>query len=122
LIIAPTVPSGSLDSGFGASDFFLNNGGCTYVWNHEYAELATENVSPDYPISGRPGSHVKSPSTAVLVFEIPYHSVQYMPHNKGMNVTRADGSVGRVLGNPKDVISGGQDDWWSYNSMLGWDQ
>ncbi len=45
-----------------------------------------------------------------------------MPHNKGMNVANADGSVTRALGSTKDVISGGQDDWWSYNSMIGWDQ
>jgi prepilin-type N-terminal cleavage/methylation domain-containing protein/prepilin-type processing-associated H-X9-DG protein len=122
LRVAPQVPPGTLDSTFAAGDFFLNNGGCTYVWNHEYAEFGTENPSTQYPISGRSGSRIRSPSTAVLVFEIPYHSLLYMPHNKGMNVAYADGSAGRVVGNAKDVVSGGQDDWWSYNSMIGWDQ
>jgi len=119
---ASQVPAGTLDSMFGAADFFFNNGGCTYVWNHMYADPTGTETAGGSPISGRPGAEVKSPSTAVLVFEIPYHSLLYMPHNKGMNVAHADGSVSRVLGSANDVIPGGQDDWWSYNSMLGWDQ
>jgi prepilin-type N-terminal cleavage/methylation domain-containing protein len=119
---ASQVPAGTLDSMFGADDFFFNNGGCTYVWNHMYADPTGTETAGGKPISGRPGAEVRSPSSAVLIFEIPYHSLLYMSHNKGMNVARADASVSRVVGNPDDVIPGGQDDWWSYNSMLGWDQ
>jgi prepilin-type processing-associated H-X9-DG protein len=46
---------------------------------------------------------------------MPYHSALYMPHNKGMNVLHADGSVGRIVGNPTDT------DWFDTHSWEGWD-
>jgi prepilin-type processing-associated H-X9-DG protein len=47
----------------------------------------------------------------------------YMPHNSSMNVAHADGSAGRVAPQRNDVITGGTEyDWWTYNSMIGWDQ
>ena len=113
LKIAPTVPASSPDAMFAAKDFFYNNEGVTYVWNHLYWDPVTDNYGKY--ISNRPGNNVKSPSTAILIWEIPYHDTRYMPHNKGMNVLHADSSVIRIKGNPSES------DWWKYHSKEGWD-
>lgn len=115
LQIAPTVPaSDTSDVQFAASDFFYNNYGVTYVWNHLYWDPSTDNYGTVF-ISGRAGSRVQSPSDAVLIWEIPYHVSHYMPHQFGMNVLHVDGSACRIKGNPSES------DWWKSNSKYGWD-
>jgi prepilin-type N-terminal cleavage/methylation domain-containing protein len=113
----PAADSG--DSGFNDS-FFYDNDGVTYVFDviynmygHPDAGDYAHNVKD--PITNRKMADVYSPSTAVVVFEIPYHSVLFMPHNRGMNVLHADSSAVRIKGDPK---SG---DWWCANSYVGWD-
>jgi prepilin-type N-terminal cleavage/methylation domain-containing protein len=108
-----SVPPTSGDYGFD-KDFYYDNDGVSYVWNHRYWDPTASNYGP--PISGRPGTLAVNTSQAVLVWEIPYHESQYMPHQNGMNVVRADNSAGRVKGNPKEY------DWWVYHSKEGWDR
>jgi prepilin-type N-terminal cleavage/methylation domain-containing protein len=114
LQIAPAVPSGTADFAFAAGNFFYNNRGVTYVWNHMYWNPKTSQYGLP-PISNRPGSSVRQPSKAVLIFEIPYHYSKYMPHNQGMNVVHPDGSVNYFKGDPKET------DWWVDHSSDGWD-
>lgn len=115
LQIAPTVPSSDpADYDYTADDFFYNNEGVTYVWNHMYWDPTLNYYGP-VPISNRPGGRIVSPSDAILVFESPYHDYIYMPHNKAMNVLHADSSVVFFKGSPS------QPDWWVANSKYGWD-
>jgi prepilin-type N-terminal cleavage/methylation domain-containing protein/prepilin-type processing-associated H-X9-DG protein len=109
------VPPNGLDYYFDAN-FYHDNDGVSYVWMHMYSD--PKNYGTDVtqrPISNRSTSDVLSPSTAVLVWEIPYHDARYMPHNRGMNVVHADGSALRILGNLKET------DWFFSHSYVGWD-
>ena len=114
LQIAPSVPPGSPDAIFAASDYFYRNDGVTYVWNHLYWDPVTKNYGTSF-ISGRAGNKVRSPSDAILIWEIPYHDYRYMPHQFGMNVLHADSSVVHIKG------SSSESDWWLYHSKEGWD-
>jgi prepilin-type N-terminal cleavage/methylation domain-containing protein len=107
------VVKGSNDDSFGA-DFFFNNDGVSYVWNHRYYNPQTSATALKR-ISGRPTSDVRNPSKAVLVWEIPYHRSPNMPHRGAMNTLRADSSVQIFKGNPKET------DWWLNHSFEGWD-
>jgi prepilin-type N-terminal cleavage/methylation domain-containing protein len=109
------VPANSLDYAFDAN-FYRDNDGVSYVWMHMFSDpknYGTDVVS--HPISNRSTSDVFNPSTAVLVWEIPYHDARYMPHRVGMNVIHADGSANRILGNVKET------DWFFSHSYVGWD-
>ncbi|MGD0538262.1 MAG: type II secretion system protein [Verrucomicrobiota bacterium] len=107
------VPAGNPDAVFDAN-FFYENDGVSYVWNHIYY-LLTKNDYAAKPVSGRLETDLVNPSRAVLIWEIPYHGPTYMPHNQGMNVVHADNSAGRIKGNPKE------NDWWVYHSAEGWE-
>jgi prepilin-type N-terminal cleavage/methylation domain-containing protein len=104
---------GSGDDYFDA-DFFFDNDGVSYVWSHIYYDPAKSAYGVK-PISGRPASDVRNPSKAVLIWEIPYHRAQNMPHENGMNVVMADNSAQHFKGNPKET------DWWLNHSFEGWD-
>jgi prepilin-type N-terminal cleavage/methylation domain-containing protein len=104
---------GSNDDAFGR-DFFFDNDGVSYVWSHMFYDPKTKDYGKK-PISGRKATDVKSPSKAVIIWEIPYHRAQNMPHEMGMNVVMADNSAKRVKGNPKET------DWWLNHSFEGWD-
>jgi prepilin-type N-terminal cleavage/methylation domain-containing protein len=109
------VPPNGLDYVFDAN-FYNANDGVSYVWMHMFSD--PKNYGTDisaHPISNRPTSDVYDPSSAVLVWEIPYHDARYMPHNQGMNVVHADGSGNRILGVLKDT------DWFFSHSYVGWD-
>jgi prepilin-type processing-associated H-X9-DG protein len=67
------------------------------------------------PISGRSDSDVVNPAKAVLIWEIPYHRAQNLPHQSAMNVVMADNHAERIRGNPKET------DWWLNHSFEGWD-
>ena len=112
-IKAKIVVKGSNDDIFGA-DFFYDNDGVSYVWSHKYSDPKTGAIGKK-PISGRPDTDVRNPSKAVLVWEIPYHRAQNMPHRVGMNVIMADNHAERFKGNPKET------DWWLNHSFEGWD-
>ena len=110
---AKIVVKGSNDDAF-SSDFFYDNDGVTYVWSHKYFDPKTSGYGPK-PISGRADSDVRSPSRAVLIWEIPYHRSPNMPHQNAMNVVMADSHAEKIRGNPKET------DWWANHSFEGWD-
>jgi prepilin-type N-terminal cleavage/methylation domain-containing protein len=110
---ARIVVKGSNDDNFGR-DFFFDNDGVSYVWSHIYYD-PWKQAYGEKPISGRKASDVKNPTKAVLIWEIPYHRAQNMPHENGMNVVMADNSARRLPGNPKET------DWWLNHSFEGWD-
>ena len=103
----------SNDDNFGR-DFFFDNDGVSYVWNHIYYD-PHKAAYGEKPISGRKATDVRSPTRAVLIWEIPYHRAQNMAHQGGMNVVKADNSAVRMKGVPKET------DWWLNHSFEGWD-
>ena len=112
-IKAKIVVKGSNDDAFGA-DFFFANDGVSYVWGHKYHDPKTATFGRKH-ISGRADSDVVNPSKAVLIWEIPYHRAQNMPHGGAMNIVTADNHAERFRGNPKET------DWWLNHSFEGWD-
>ena len=110
---AKIVVRGSWDDVVG-TDFFFDNDGVSYVWSHMYYDPKTLALGRK-PISGRSTTDVLNPTKAVLIWEIPYHRAQNMPHQGGMNVVMADNSARRFKGNPKET------DWWPNHSYEGWD-
>jgi prepilin-type N-terminal cleavage/methylation domain-containing protein len=109
------VPASSPDYFWDAS-FYSSNDGVSYVWMHMFSDpKAYGNDVPSHPISNRPTVDVYDPSSAVLVWEIPYHEAKYMPHRQAMNVVHADGSAGIIRGNLKET------DWFFSHSYVGWD-
>jgi prepilin-type N-terminal cleavage/methylation domain-containing protein len=110
---AKIVIKGSPDDDFG-KDFFYDNDGVSYVWSHMYYDPHAKDYGKK-PISGRKATEVTNPTKAVLIWEIPYHRAQNMPHENGMNVVMADNSAMRLKGNPKE------NDWWLNHSFEGWD-
>jgi prepilin-type processing-associated H-X9-DG protein len=112
-IKARIVVKGSNDDIFGAN-FFFSNDGVSYVWSHKYYDPKTGALGKK-PISGRPDTDIRNPSRAVLVWEIPYHRAQNMPHQGTMNVVMADNHVEKFKGIPQET------DWWLNHSFEGWD-
>jgi prepilin-type N-terminal cleavage/methylation domain-containing protein len=99
---------------------YATNDGVTYIWMSVYYNIDVPNGhegTTDYwdPISGRKGAKITSPSTAVDLWELPYHRMSYMPHSFGQNVCHPDGSVTRCKGYPA------MQDWYWENSQYGWD-
>jgi prepilin-type N-terminal cleavage/methylation domain-containing protein len=104
----------------GFKDMLRDNDFVTYVWNHIYLKKRTRDSDPDQyelsrPVSGRKTSDVANPSTAVLLWEMPYWTPQDSPHHFGLNLVFADTHAGFERRNPKET------DWWSYHSRRGWD-
>jgi prepilin-type N-terminal cleavage/methylation domain-containing protein/prepilin-type processing-associated H-X9-DG protein len=101
------------DSGY--QQMLKENDYVTYVWNHIYLkkDLATYEVTR--PVSGRKTVNVANPATAVVVWEMPYHTQWGNPHNKGMNVVFADNHAALEKRNMKET------DWWTYHSRRGWE-
>lgn len=89
---ARIVLRGSYDDVF-SRDFFYDNDGVSYVWSHIYYDPYRRAYALDKPISGRRASDVRNPSKLVLIWEIPYHRAQNMPHQNSMNVVKADNSA-----------------------------
>jgi prepilin-type processing-associated H-X9-DG protein len=113
------MPPGENGSYF-TSDFFFDNDGVTYVWNHIYLKKRAKPSDPwqyetSRPVSGRRETQVVDPTKAVLLWEMPYWNYRHMPHNRGMNLVFADGHAERIRGNPKE------EDWWAYHSRDGWE-
>jgi len=107
----PSTEPGAATTG----DWFYDNDGVTYVWNHIYLDKAGSDYEVSKPVSGRRAVNVANPSKATLIWEIPYWNYRYMPHNLGMNIVCADGHAERVKGSPKES------DWWKYHSRDGWE-
>jgi len=105
---------------YGDDDFYAYNDGVSYVWmvvyfNRDINDGWTGNDDFGHPGSGRKSTQIASPSTAVDLWEMPYHDWLYQPHFKGQNVCHPDGSVTRFKGYPLMT------DWYFENSEYGWD-
>jgi len=118
--ISEVIPASDTGDGAFDNDFYYANDGVSYAfmvtysyYDPSYPGGAGQDIT--HPITNRRNTDVYISSMAVLVWEIPYHLALAMPHSKGMNVAYADGSVGRVVGNPKDT------DWYYAHSYAGWD-
>ena len=104
----------------GYQTMLKDNDNVTYVWNHIYLKKRQSDSDPcDYetsnPVSGRKSTLVVNPSSAVLVWEMPYWTPSAAPHNFRLNLVFADTHAAGEKRNPKEV------DWWSYHSRRGWD-
>jgi prepilin-type N-terminal cleavage/methylation domain-containing protein len=104
----------------GLQAMFRDNDYVTYVWNHIYLKKRSRESDPDQyetsrPVSGRKTSDVVNPTSAVLLWEMPYWTPQDSPHHFGLNLVFADTHAGFEKRNPKET------DWWSYHSRRGWD-
>ncbi len=105
-------------------EFYYNNDGVTYPFMVTYSYYVPDPNSSGgnnliHPITNRRTTDVYISSMAVLVWEIPYHSALYMPHNRGMNVLHADGSAVYTKGIFIRGVS--EPDWYYANSYMGWD-
>jgi prepilin-type N-terminal cleavage/methylation domain-containing protein len=112
-------PSDAADVEFDLGDYGINDG-VTYVWMSVYFNINVDDGYEDttdywHPISGRKTTHIASPSTAVDLWELPYHNLNYQPHAFGQNVCHPDGSITRFKGYPA------MQDWYWENSQYGWD-
>lgn len=117
----PSDPSDEVFDG----EFYGANDGVTYCWMTVYYNkgdlpaIAGDGMAgnDDYyhPVSGRKDIEISAPSIAVEVWEIPYHTMKFMPHSMGQNVCHPDSSVNRFKGYPAMT------DWYFENSEYGWD-
>jgi prepilin-type N-terminal cleavage/methylation domain-containing protein/prepilin-type processing-associated H-X9-DG protein len=99
----------------GLQDMFRNNDFITYIWNHIYLKKDNATYEASRPVSGRKTGAVVNPSSAVLVWEIPYWTPQDSPHKGGINLVFADTHAGYEKRHPKEI------DWWRYHSRRGWE-
>jgi prepilin-type N-terminal cleavage/methylation domain-containing protein len=87
----------------------------TYVWNHIYLKKDNATYEEKRPVSGRKTTDVANPSSAVLLWEMPYWTPSTSPHHFGLNLVFADTHAGFERRNPKEI------DWWNYHSRRGWE-
>ena len=110
-------------SGFRASDpavpgyqqMVTDNHYVTYVWNHIYLTPNRAAYDVAHPVSGRKSVEVVSPTSAVLLWEMPYWTPSASPHHGGLNLVFADCHAAFEKRKPSEI------DWWSYHSRRGWD-
>ena len=99
----------------GYKDMVRDNDYITYVWNHIYLKKDNSTYETARPVSGRKTSDVANPTSAVLLWEMPYWTPADSPHHGGLNLVFADTHAGFEKRNPKEI------DWWSYHSRRGWE-
>ncbi len=104
----------------GYQTMIRDNDYITYVWNHVYLKKrSSDSASWEYettrPVSGRRTGMVVNPTSAVLVWEMPYWTASAGPHKMALNLVFADTHAAVERRNPKEF------DWWSYHSRRGWD-
>jgi len=97
------------------SDLVRDNDYLTYVWNHIYLKKDNATYEVSRPVSGRSTSDVASPTTAVLLWEMPYWTAADSPHHGGLNLVFADTHAGFERRHPGEI------DWWRYHSRRGWE-
>jgi prepilin-type N-terminal cleavage/methylation domain-containing protein/prepilin-type processing-associated H-X9-DG protein len=121
--VPPTAGTYVCPSGIRGSDpevadlkgMLLDNDYVTYVWNHIYLKKDNTAYEMTRPVSGRKTSDVVSPSSAVLLWEIPYWTPRTSAHKNGLNLVFADTHAAFERRNPREI------DWWKYHSRRGWD-
>ena len=99
----------------GLKTMLLDNDYITYVWNHIYLKKDNSTYETARPVSGRRTSDVASPSTAVLLWEMPYWTPSTSPHKGGLNLIFADTHAAWERRHPREI------DWWRYHSRRGWE-
>ncbi len=96
-------------------DMLRDNDYITYVWNHIYLKKDNGTYETERPVSGRRTSDVVNPTSAVLLWEMPYWTPADSPHHGGLNLVFADTHAAFEKRHPKEI------DWWSYHSRRGWE-
>jgi prepilin-type N-terminal cleavage/methylation domain-containing protein/prepilin-type processing-associated H-X9-DG protein len=96
-------------------DLVRDNDYVTYVWNHIYLRKDNSTYEVDRPVSGRPTSDVAGPTSAVLLWEMPYWTPADSPHRGGFNLVFADTHAAYERRHPDEI------DWWRYHSRRGWE-
>ena len=99
----------------GYQDLVKDNDNVTYVWNHIYLKKDNATYEVSRPVSGRKTVNVVNPSSAVLVWEMPYWTPSAAPHNWRIDVVFADTHAAPEKRNPKEI------DRWRYHSRRGWE-
>jgi len=99
----------------GFQTLLKDNDYITYVWNHVYLKKDNATYEDKRPVSGRKSSDTANPSSAVLLWEMPYWTASASPHHFGLNLVFADTHAGFEKRNPKEI------DWWRYHSRRGWE-
>ena len=85
------------------------------MWNHIYLKKDNVTYEDKRPVSGRKSTDVANPSSATLLWEMPYWTPSTSPHHFGLNLVFADTHAGFEKRNPKEI------DWWRYHSRRGWE-
>ena len=99
----------------GFQDMLRDNDYVTYVWNHIYLKKDNATYEERRPVSGRKSADVVNPTSAVLLWEMPYWTASASPHHFGLNLVFADTHAAFEKRNPKEI------DWWRYHSRRGWE-
>jgi prepilin-type N-terminal cleavage/methylation domain-containing protein len=98
----------------GLLQMYKDNDYLTYVWNHIFLKVNGE-YEISRPVSGRKTTSVVNPTSAVLVWEMPYWTPNYAPHQGSLDLVFADTHAGPEKRRTKEY------DWWSFHSRRGWD-
>ena len=98
----------------GLQQMIKDNDYLTYVWNHIYLKLNGQ-YDTERPVSGRKTTSVVNPTSAVLLWEMPYWTPPYAPHRGSLDLVFADTHAGPEKRRSKEQ------DWWAYHSRRGWD-
>jgi prepilin-type N-terminal cleavage/methylation domain-containing protein len=122
-MVAPTAGTYVCPSGIrgkdrevpGFKNMLRDNDYITYVWNHIYLKKDNATYETSRPVSGRRTADVASPTTAVLLWEMPYWTPADSPHHSGLNLVFADTHAGFEKRHPREI------DWWRYHSRRGWE-
>lgn len=99
----------------GLAQMVADNQYSTYVWNHIFLTADRSDYDVAHPVSGRRTGQVANPSSAVLLWEMPYWTPKFAPHNGGLNLIFADCHAAFEKRRNNEI------DWWSYHSRRGWD-
>ena len=113
--ICPTGIKGKDPQVSGFQNLLKDNDYVTHVWNHIYLKKDNATYEEKRPVSGRQSTDVVNPSSAVLLWEMPYWTASTSPHHFGLNLVFADTHAGFEKRNPKEI------DWWRYHSRRGWE-
>lgn len=99
----------------GFQTMLRDNDYITYVWNHIYLKKNQGAYETARPVSGRRTSDVVNPSSAVLLWEMPYWTATTSPHRMGLNLIFADTHAEFEKRDPREQ------DWWRFHSRRGWE-
>ncbi len=99
----------------GYATMLKDNDYLTYVWNHIFLTADRSGYDVQHPVSGRKMTAVVNPSTAVMVWDMPFWTPSAAPHHNAQNFVFADTHAALEKRRPAEQ------DWWAYHSRRGWD-